>query len=1216
MRFVHLHTHTEYSLLDGSNKIKDYVSRVKELGMDSAAITDHGVMYGVVDFYKECRKQGIRPILGCEIYVAPGSRFDRENVSGEERYYHLILLAENNTGYSNLIRIVSKGFTEGFYYRPRVDREVLREYHEGLICTSACLAGEIARLLVRDLYEEAKEAALAYQEIFGEGNYFLELQDHGLDGQKKVNQMLLRLSHETGIPLIATNDCHYTYAQDAEAHDILLCLQTGKKLSDENRMRYEGGQYYVKSPEEMEALFPYAKEALENTAEIADRCLVTIEFGQYKLPRFAVPDNKSSWEYLQELCWKGLSERYVPVTEEARQRMESELAIIHSMGFVDYFLIVWDYVRYAKSRKIAVGPGRGSAAGSIVSYALGITQLDPIRYSLLFERFLNPERISMPDIDIDFEPERRSEVYDYIVRTYGKEKVAQIITFGTLQPRGVVRDVGRVMDLPYAVCDSIAKLIPQRNPVNPGHDMTIDTALEVSQELRDMVKADPKIRMLIDMARKLEGLPRNVGTHAAGVVICQRAVDDFVPLAVTSEDNLVTQFTKDTVEQLGLLKMDLLGLRNLTIIKEAVKMISQREKMRAALCGKGSGIWEKSPKDEDGNLAIDRIEYDDSNVFRYISTGKCEGIFQLESAGMKSFMKELKPGSLEDVIAGIALYRPGPMSFIPAYIRGKENASSIRYDTPLLEPILKTTYGCIVYQEQVMQIVRDLGGYSYGRSDLVRRAMSKKKADVMAKERKNFVRGNPEEHVPGCVSRGIDEETANRIFDSMMSFAEYAFNKAHSTTYAVIAYQTAWLKYYYPVEFMAALMTSVADSPGKAAEYIMSSRSMGIEILPPDINEGEEGFSVTGGLGADEDKARIRYALGAIKGVGHPVISAIIENREAEGRFTDLNCFARRLSTVVNKKAAENFIKAGAFDSLNANRRQMMMMVEQIWESAARERKSQITGQISLFDYFGSVENAPDLGIKMPDVEEFDKEQLLAFEKEVLGVYASGHPLEKYEALWRKNITALTSDFMINDETGQADRLIDQSVKQIGGIVENVTTKYTKSGNTMAFLQVEDLVGSVEVLVFPRVYERYRACCAKDERIFVSGKVSLEDNKNAKLLADRICRFQDVPQDLWLRFSSMDAYLESEQEVFRILTKGQEAASKPEEPKSPEPIPSGESRQAEAAAGKIMIYVEKPRSAKELRFQRKMFLPAAMITALEKAFGKENISLVPGRAPL
>ena len=1204
MRFAHLHTHTEYSLLDGSNKIRDYVSRVKELGMDSAAITDHGVMYGVVDFYEECRRQGIRPILGCEVYVAPSSRFDRETGGGEDRYHHLILLAENNTGYRNLVKIVSCGFEEGFYYRPRVDKDVLRQYHEGLICTSACLAGEVARLLTRGFYEEAREAALTFREIFGEENFFLEMQDHGLPDQKLVNQSLLRMSRETGIPLIVTNDCHYTRAEDADAHDILLCLQTGKKLSDENRLRYEGGQYYVKSPEEMAALFPYAPQALENTQKIAERCSVTIEFGQYKLPRFDVPDGKSAWEYLQELCWKGLSERYDPVSEEARQRMESELNIIHSMGFVDYFLIVWDYVRFARSAKIAVGPGRGSAAGSIVSYALGITQLDPIRYSLLFERFLNPERISMPDIDIDFEPERRSEVFDYVVRRYGKENVAQIITFGTLQPRGVVRDVGRVMDLPYALCDSISKKIPMRNPLNSAARMTIDVALEVSRELRDLYESDPKIHLLIEMSRKLEGLPRNVGTHAAGVVICQERVDDFVPLALTSEGNIVTQFTKDTVEHLGLLKMDFLGLRNLTVIKEAARMISRREKERRERFGHGSKVWERSPKDEDGNLDIDRIDTDDSKVFEYISTGKCEGIFQLESAGMKSFMKELKPGCLEDVIAGIALYRPGPMSFIPTYIRGKEQASSVRYDTPLLEPILKTTYGCIVYQEQVMQIVRDLGGYSYGRSDLVRRAMSKKKADVMAKERRNFVSGNPEEHVPGCASRGIDEATANRIFDSMMSFAEYAFNKAHSTSYAVVTYQTAWLKYYYPVEFMAALMTSVIDNPGKAAEYIMSSRNMGIGILPPDINESEEGFSVTGiedaqdGSPEDGQKPKIRYALGAIRNVGHPVIAAILENREKEGRFPDLGTFARRVSSQVNKKAAENFIKAGAFDSLNANRRQMMLMYDQIWESASRERKSQISGQISLFDYFGGGEGSPDPGVQMPDVAEYDKEQLLAFEKEVLGIYASGHPLEQYEAMWRKNITALSTDFAINDETGQADRLTDQSVQRIGGIVEGVTTKYTKTSQTMAFLQVEDLVGSVEVLVFPRVYERFRACCEKDERIFVSGRVSLEDNKNAKLLADRLCRFQDVPQDLWLRFPTMEAYQERAQEILQILSRGQAQA------------------QGAPLAGRIVIYVASPRSIKDLRFPGKMFLPPAMIRALEEAFGQENVSLVPGRARL
>ncbi len=1282
MRFTHLHTHTEYSLLDGSNKIKDYVARVKELGMDSAAITDHGVMYGVVDFYEECRRQNIHPVLGCEVYVAPGSRFERETSYGEDRYYHLILLAENDIGYANLVKIVSAGFVEGFYYKPRVDKETLRKYHEGIICTSACLAGEVARFLTRGFYEEAKEAALTYREIFGENNFFLEMQDHGLDNQKLVNQSLVRMSRETNIPLIVTNDCHYTYADDADAHDILLCLQTGKKLSDENRMRYEGGQYYVKSPEEMAELFPYALEALENTHKIAMRCNVTIEFGNYKLPRFDVPEGKTAWEYLQELCWKGLSERYDPIPEEAKERMESELNIIHSMGFVDYFLIVWDYVRYARSAGIAVGPGRGSAAGSIVSYSLGITQLDPIHYSLLFERFLNPERISMPDIDIDFEPERRLEVYDYVVQKYGKENVSQIITFGTLQPRGVVRDVGRVMDLPYSLCDSISKMIPMRNPLNSAERMSIDVALEVSQELKGMYDKDPQIHTLIEMSRKLEGLPRNVGTHAAGVVICQRRVDDFVPLARTSEGNLVTQFTKDTVEHLGLLKMDFLGLRNLTVIKEAVRMISAHEKENVRRFGRGSEVWERSPKDENGDLDLDRVETDDSDVYAYISTGKCEGIFQLESTGMKNFMKSLKPSCLEDVIAGIALYRPGPMNYIPAYIRGKEQAGTIQYDTPLLEPILKTTYGCIVYQEQVMQIVRDLGGYSYGRSDLVRRAMSKKKMDVMAKERKNFVSGNPAENVPGCVAHGIDEATANRIFDNMMSFAEYAFNKAHSTSYAAVTYQTAWLKYYYPVEFMAALLTSVIDNPGKVAEYIMSSRSMGIVILPPDVNESEEGFSVTYSQGEDapQSKAdaaadakskadtaaasaqsktstlpRIRYALGAIKNVGHPVIAAILENREKEGPYQDLNTFARRVSSEVNKKAAENFIKAGAFDCLQSNRRQMMLIYEQIWDSMARERKTQVTGQISMFDYFGSGKGAVNTGISMPDVEEYENEQKLAFEKEVLGVYASGHPLEQYEELWKKNITAVSTDFAINDETGQADKLKDQSWQQIGGIVEEVTTKYTKNSKTMAFLEVEDLVGSVEVLVFPNVYERFRSSCAKDERVFISGRVSLEDNKNAKLLADRIWQFKEVPRDLWLRFPTVEAYSEKAEEVLRILTQGQAyvygrdnrgqmqgqampgqpggtyapaggapgqpggtyapAGGAPGQPGGTYAPAGGAQNNSAPPAGRIVVYVEKPRAVKDLKFTGKMYLPQAMVTLLEETFGKENISVVPGKLP-
>ena len=1200
MRFTHLHTHTEYSLLDGSNKIRDYVSRVKELGMDSAAITDHGVMFGVIDFYEECMRQGIRPVIGCEVYVAPGSRFDRENASGEDRYYHLILLAENNTGYANLVKIVSAGYVDGYYYRPRVDKEILSRYHEGIICASACLAGEVARYLTRGFYEEAKEAALSYQEIFGKGNFFLELQDHGIAQQKLVNQSLLRMSQETGIELIATNDCHYTYAEDAEAHDVLLCIQTGKKVSDEDRLRYEGGQYYVKSPEQMAELFPYAPQALENTQKIAERCNVTIEFGNYKLPKFDVPDGKSAWEYLNELCLAGMAERYDPVTPELKERLESELNIIRSMGFVDYFLIVWDYVRYARSVGISVGPGRGSAAGSIVSYALGITQLDPIRYSLLFERFLNPERISMPDIDIDFAYERRQEVIDYVVRKYGKDDVAQIITFGTLQPRGVVRDVGRVLDLPYSLCDTISKQIPMRNPIDSAKKMTIDVALQVSQDLKNMYDSDPQIRTLIDMARKLEGLPRHASTHAAGVVICQTNVDDFVPLARTSDGNLVTQFTKDTVEHLGLLKMDFLGLRTLTVIEDAVRMASEHEMEQERLTGHGSSVWEKSPKLENGMLDIARIGTDDADVYAYITTGKCDGIFQLESAGMKSFMKELKPNCLEDLIAGIALYRPGPMSFIPSYIRGKENQDSIHYDTPELENILKTTYGCIVYQEQVMQIVRELGGYSFGRSDLVRRAMSKKKASVMAKERKNFVYGNEEENVPGCAAKGIDEKTANKIFDSMMSFAEYAFNKAHSTSYAVVTYQTAWLKYHYPVEFMAALMTSVIDNPGKVAEYIMVSRSMGIDILPPDVNESREGFSVTYTTNEDGSRTgKIRYALGAIKSVGRPVIRAILEERDRDGRFTDLNSFARRVSSEVNKRAAENFIKAGAFDSLGGNRRQMMLVYGQVFDSAARERKSQLTGQMSLFDYFGGSEGeeAFDPGVSLPDVPEYDKEQLLAFEKEVLGIYASGHPLEKYEALWRKNITVLSSDFAIDDETGQADKLNDQALAVVGGIVEDVTVKYTKNGQTMAFLQIEDLVGSVEVLVFPRVYEKYRSRIEADGRIFVSGRVSLEDNKPAKLLADKIWRFSEVPQGLWIKFPTVEAYAAKAENVNRILLEGQRL---PDADKAP-------------LAERISIYVENPRSVKNLSFSERMCLPADMIRTLEETFGLENVSLTPGK---
>ena len=937
MNFTHLHVHTEYSLLDGSNKIKEYVARVKELGMDSAAITDHGVMFGVIDFYREAKAAGIHPVLGCEVYVAPNSRFDKEASGGEDRYHHLVLLAENNVGYGNLMKIVSKGFVEGFYYKPRVDMEVLQEYHEGIIALSACLAGEVQRYLVRGMYEEAKRAALKYEGIFGKGNYFLELQDHGIPEQKTVNQQLLRMSRELEIELVATNDVHYTYARDESAHDILLCLQTQKKLADQDRMRYEGGQYYVKSPEEMAQLFPYALEALENTHKIAQRCHVEIEFGVTKLPKYDVPGGYTSWEYLNKLCFEGLEALYPAVTEALKERLDYELNTIKEMGYVDYFLIVWDFIKYARDNDIIVGPGRGSAAGSLVAYTLGITQLDPIRYDLLFERFLNPERVSMPDIDVDFCFERRQEVIDYVVRKYGKDRVVQIVTFGTLAARGVIRDVGRVMDLPYAMVDSIAKMIPQEL------NITIDKALKVNSELHKLYEEDEQVHTLIDMSRRLEGLPRHTSMHAAGVVISQKAVDEYVPLSRASDGSITTQFTMTTLEELGLLKMDFLGLRTLTVIQNAVRMAE-----------KSSGKV----------IDMDTIDYNDKKVLDSLGTGKTDGIFQLESAGMKNFMKELKPQSLEDVIAGISLYRPGPMDFIPQYIRGKNNPGTITYDCPELVPILESTYGCIVYQEQVMQIVRVLGGYTLGRSDLLRRAMSKKKAAVMQKERQNFVYGNEEEGVPGCIKNGIKEEIANKIYDEMIDFANYAFNKSHAAAYAVVAYQTAYLKYYYPVEFMAALMTSVIDNTRKVSEYIYSCRQMGIQILPPDINRGEGGFSVDG--------QNIRYGLSAIKSVGKPVIDAIVSERETRGEYKSLQDFIERLSgKEVNKRTIESFIKSGALDSLGGTRKQFMMVYVRILDSVNQEKKHAMAGQLSLFDLVSEEEKSA-YEIHLPNVGEYD----------------------------------------------------------------------------------------------------------------------------------------------------------------------------------------------------------------------------------------------------
>ena len=1091
MEFTHLHVHTEYSLLDGSNKIKEYVARVKELGMDSAAITDHGVMYGVIDFYRAAREAGINPILGCEVYVAPGSRFDREVGSGDDRYYHLVLLAENNQGYSNLMKIVSKAFVEGFYYKPRVDLELLEKYHEGIIALSACLAGEVARYLARGMYEDAKIVALRYQDIFGKGNFFLELQDHGIPEQQTVNQQLLRMHRETGIDLVATNDVHYTMAEDAEPHDVLLCLQTQKKLSDENRMRYEGGQYYVKSPEEMARLFPYALEALENTHKIAERCHVEIEFGVTKLPKYDVPDGLTSWEYLNKLCYEGLEQRYHPVTEELKKRLDYELSTIKNMGYVDYFLIVWDFIKYARDNDIMVGPGRGSAAGSLVAYTLGITQLDPIRYDLLFERFLNPERVSMPDIDVDFCFERRQEVIDYVRRKYGDDCVVQIVTFGTLAARGVIRDVGRVLDMPYAQVDTIAKMIPQEL------NITIDKALGMNPELRKAYEEQDDIHRLIDLAKRLEGLPRHTSMHAAGVVISQKDVSEYVPLSRAQDGSIVTQFTMTTLEELGLLKMDFLGLRTLTVIQNAVKMVE-----------KSTGML----------LDMQKIDYNDKKVLDSLGTGRTDGVFQLESAGMKSFMKELKPQSLEDVIAGISLYRPGPMDFIPQYIRGKNRPDTIRYDCPQMEPILKPTYGCIVYQEQVMQIVRELAGYTLGRSDLVRRAMSKKKASVMAKERQNFVYGNAEEGVPGCIANGISEEIANKIYDEMTDFAKYAFNKSHAAAYAVVSYQTAYLKYYYPVEFMAALMTSVVEMPNKVAEYISVCRQMGIRILPPDINHGVYGFSV--------DNGAIRYALSAIKSIGRPVIEGIVREREEHGEYTSLKTFIERNIDQINKRVVENLIKAGALDCLEGNRNQKMTVYMQIIDSINQDKKHTMAGQLSLFD-IAPEEDKNEFEIRMPQAAEYPKETILTFEKEVLGIYLSGHPLERYRNMMEKMISAKTSDFQPDDETGIPEVYDNQKVI-VGGMITDKTIKYTKNNKVMAFLTVEDLVGTVEVVVFPRDYEKCQMFLNEDARLFIQGRVSAEDDKASKLILEKVRLFDDMPRELWLQFESREEYAKAE----------------------------------------------------------------------------------------
>ena len=1151
MAFTHLHVHTEYSLLDGSSKIKEIAVRAKELGMDSLAITDHGVMYGVIDFYRAAMDAGVKPIIGCEVYVAPGSRFDRETVSGEDRYYHLVLLAENNKGYQNLMKIVSKGFVDGFYYRPRVDYEVLSTYHEGIIALSACLAGEVQRYLERGMYEEAKKSALHYEDIFGKGNFFLELQDHGIPAQNTVNQGLLRLGRELSIDLVATNDIHYIYAEDANAHDILLCIQTGKKVTDENRMRYEGGQYYMKSEEEMRALFPYAQEALDNTAKIAKRCNVEIEFGVTKLPKFEVPEGETSWSYLNRLCREGLSRRY-PDAKDAQslwQRLDYELDVIHTMGYVDYFLIVWDFIHFARSKGIPVGPGRGSAAGSLVSYCLEITNIDPIRYDLLFERFLNPERVSMPDIDIDFCYERRQEVIDYVVQKYGTDQVVQIVTFGTLAAKGVIRDVGRVLDYPYAQCDAIAKMIPR------DLGMTLDRALKERPDLRKAYESDEQVKYLIDMSKRLEGLPRHTSMHAAGVVISRTSVDEYVPLSRAADGTITTQFTMTTLEELGLLKMDFLGLRTLTVINNAVSQIEKNYGIR---------------------LDMDQIDYDDKSVLESIGTGKTEGVFQLESGGMKGFMKELKPENLEDVIAGISLYRPGPMDFIPRYLKGKNDKNAITYDCPQLESILRPTYGCIVYQEQVMQIVRDLAGYTMGRSDLVRRAMSKKKTAVMEKERKNFVYGNLAEQVTGCIANGISEQTANMIYDEMIDFAKYAFNKSHAACYAVVAYQTAYLKYYYPLEFMAALMTSVMDNGNKAAEYILTCRQMGISILPPDMNEGESGFSVSGNS--------IRYGLSAIKSVGKSVVESIIREREQNGLFSSIEDFAGRMTNKeVNRKTLENFIKSGALDSMPGNRKQKMMVAPEILEQKTKDKKTAMSGQISLFD-FADEETKDDFRIRFPKAEEYPKEELLAFEKETLGIYVSGHPMDAYEGIWRKNVTATSVDFIVDEETDKA-RVIDGSTVTIGGMVTGKVVKTTRKNQMMAFVTLEDMLGSVEVLVFPNIYENQRELFVQDEKLFIQGRVSLGEEPIGKLVCSRAVPFGEVPKELWIQFENLEDYHVKERELFGLL-RGQEGQDS------------------------VILYLKQEKAKKILPPNWNVRADSLLLDKLTKILGEKNIRLV------
>ena len=1080
--FAHLHVHTEYSLLDGAAKISELVSRAKNMGMDSLAITDHGVMFGVIDFYRAAKDAGIKPVLGCEVYVAPSSRHVKER-SDDGNYQHLVLLAENNEGYHNLIKLVSIGFTEGFYYKPRVDVEILRQYSKGLIALSGCLNGVVARPILSHGYDEGVKRAKLYEEIFGEGNFFLEIQENGIDEQNQVNKLLLRMSEETGLPLVATNDVHYIDKSDAEAQDVLLCIQTATNVLEEKRMSMTTDEFYLKTPEEMYARFSYAPEALANTQKIADRCEIEIKFNEYKLPVFDVPDGFTSFEYLKKLCEEGLEARYPDVNFSPYQkRLDFELGVINGMGFVEYFLIVWDFIRFARENRIMVGPGRGSGAGSIVAYCLRITDVDPIPYNLLFERMLNPERVSMPDFDVDFCYERRQEVIDYVNRKYGEDHVAQIITFGTMKARAVTRDVGRALAMPYADVDRIAKMIPG------DLGMTLEKAVKISPELKQAYESEDDTRKLIEMSLRLEGLPRHASTHAAGVIICDSPVNEYVPLNM-NDGVVTTQFPMGTCEELGLLKMDFLGLRTLTVLRIAAEEV---------LRGKGIDI----------DVHDWKYGYDDPKVYDMISQGKTAGVFQLESSGMTSFMRELQPQSLEDLTAGISLYRPGPMDFIPQYIKGKRNPKKVKYLHPLLEPILEATYGCIVYQEQVMQIVRDLAGYSLGRSDLIRRVMSKKKADVMEEESRNFIFGLESEGVPGCVKNGVPESVARKIWDAMESFAAYAFNKSHAACYAVIGYQTAYMKAHHPVEFMAAMMTSVMDASAKVAQYINECKKMGITLLPPDVNEGFGAFSVAG--------KNIRFGLSSIKNVGRSTVDALVAEREKNGKYTGLGDFIKRLSDAdVNKRCLESLIRSGAFDSLGGLRSQYIAVFANIQNGIAHQKKSTLSGQLSLFDTDPEPQEIPE-GDDLPDIGEFPARLRLLDEKTLLGVYVSGHPLAEYENALRPHITVRSLDFGSGeeeeDEFTEIASAKDGDVVKFGGIITAKSVKYTKAENKpFCFLTVEDMFGPIEVIVFAKIYEKYGSRLAEDTVLIIQGRVSAREDEATKLIAQEFLFYDEIP---------------------------------------------------------------------------------------------------------